>query len=163
MNKKMIIVIIALAFLLFLGLVGGGFYIMWTKLSQINATPQQTQQAGNGENGAAQPADAGAPTKVGPIKPIDTFIVNMADTERERYLKITLQLELSNAEADGEINKRMPQVKDLVLTFLPTKTAAELQSMEGKQQLREELMTKINDLLSTGRVTNIYFTDFVIQ
>jgi flagellar FliL protein len=43
------------------------------------------------------------------------------------------------------------------------KTYEELQDLQGKRQLKAEMIVKINSFLRAGQVNNIYFTDFVVQ
>ena len=43
------------------------------------------------------------------------------------------------------------------------KTYGELQDMQGKMQLRAELIGHLNTLLGKGQVQHIYITNFVIQ
>jgi flagellar FliL protein len=35
--------------------------------------------------------------------------------------------------------------------------------MAGKQRLREEIAMRLNTFLTTGKVSKVYFTEFVIQ
>ena len=62
-----------------------------------------------------------------------------------------------------EVNKRMPQIRDAILLLIGNKTFDELQDIQGKNQVKAELKSKINSFLKTGKVTNIYLTDFVVQ
>ena len=91
------------------------------------------------------------------------MIVNLADQGGKRYLRITMELELSAPELTAEIDKRLPQLRDAILMILPTKTYAEIGSTEGKIALRDELIAKLNSFLKTGTVTTIYFSEFVVQ
>jgi flagellar FliL protein len=47
--------------------------------------------------------------------------------------------------------------------ILPTKKYGEISTTDGKVALREQLKEKINTLLAMESVTNIYFTEFVVQ
>jgi flagellar FliL protein len=62
-----------------------------------------------------------------------------------------------------EVNQRMPQIKDAILLLIGNKTFHELNDLQGKIQLRAELINKINSILLKGKVKRIYFTDFVVQ
>ena len=57
----------------------------------------------------------------------------------------------------------MPQIKDAILLLVGNKTYTELNDLQGKIQLRAELINKINSILKQGKVKRIYFTDFVVQ
>lgn len=154
MNKKLVI-IIGVVLVLLLGAGGAGFYVIWTKVSNLGAPAPDAEKA------AAEMADKGP--KVGPMLDLSTFIVNLADEDVQRYLKTSISVEMDGEPALTEATDRMPQIKDYIVTLLPTKTSAEILSSEGKQVLRTQLTEGLNRFLSKGRITSLYFTDFVIQ
>ncbi len=100
---------------------------------------------------------------IGAIYSMDTFIVNLADNSGERYLKITLELELSKDEVKEEIEKRIPQLRDAILMVLTSKRFEDINSIAGKNLMRNEIIIRINRLLTTGNVKKIYFVEFVVQ
>lgn len=110
-------------------------------------------------------AAAGIPQKVemGPIRSMETFIVNLADPLGKRYLKVRMDLELSDEKMVPEVEKRLPQLRDAILTALSSKTYEEIGSLDGKMQLRAEIIAMLNQYLKTGKVTNVYFGEFVVQ
>lgn len=101
--------------------------------------------------------------QVGPMVNIDTFIVNIIDDEESRYLKAAITLEMNTPTAAAEVSERMPQIKDAILLLVGNKTFPELQDLQGKIQLRAELINRINSVMVNGKVKRIYFTDFVVQ
>ena len=94
---------------------------------------------------------------------LDTLIVNLADQGGKRYLRVTMELELSAPEVYEEIDLRMPQIRDAILMVLPTKQYADISTTEWKVQLRDEMIARMNTILKTGTITTIYFTEFVVQ
>lgn len=156
MKKKMVIVV-ALVLVLLLGAVGAGFYVIWNKLS--NLTPPA--QASAGAEVAAE--EESGPPPVGPILDLNTFIVNLADEDVQRFLKTSISLEMDAPEGLEEATTRLPQIKDYVVTLLPSKKSADILSTEGKQVLRTQLIDGMNRFLTKGKVNTLYFTDFVIQ
>jgi flagellar FliL protein len=153
MSKKNIMIIAAVGVLV-LALVGGGFFMMWKKLSTIDKIKE--------EAAAAAAPKVEHPT-IGPLFNLESFIVNLADPGGKRYLRVTMNLELRDGKVNESITQRLPQVRDCILMVLPTRKVEDLQSVEGKNALREELITRLNQLLGPGSVTKIYFTEFVIQ
>ncbi|MBN1103629.1 MAG: flagellar basal body-associated FliL family protein [Deltaproteobacteria bacterium] len=115
--------------------------------------------------GGGKPAHAAKEQKVeiGPIRPMETFIVNLADPMGKRYLKVKMELELDGEGVLPEIEKRLPQMKDTILTTLSSKTFDDVNTLEGKMQLRMELMAMLNQYLKMGKIANIYFTEFIVQ
>ena len=56
-----------------------------------------------------------------------------------------------------------PRVRDGILELLSSKTLADLADAMGKQRLREEIILRANNSISRGRISKVYFTEFVIQ
>jgi len=156
MSKKVIIIIIAAVFI-FMGAIGGGFFMLWSKMSQMNAASSEV--AAQNEDEAAEEEDG----TIGPMYSLDSFVVNLAEGGSNRYLRVTMELELDNENLKTEIEQRLPQVRNAMLMILPSKMASEINTIEGKTALRDQIMDEINNFLTTGEVTNIYFTEFVIQ
>ncbi len=153
MNKKVVAVMTAVM-VLFMVLVGGGFYMMWMKITAL-APPEEIVEE--------DMEDAEEVMEVGEMFPLDTFVVNLADAGGKRYLRATLQLELAPEQAAETFEQRLPQIRDEILTVLPTKTFEDIRTVAGKSALREEILQRLNTLLNVEGVANIYFTEFVIQ
>lgn len=148
MSNK-IVALLVCVLLMFMGLMGAGFYFMWSKMATLEKAP------------AVQHGEEDILT--GPIYKLDTFIVNLADPGGNRFLRVTMDLELRNQNVAETIEKSLSQIRNGILMVLPTKTIEDLSSIDGKKQLRDEIIDKLNDFLRRGSVTNIYFTEFVIQ
>jgi len=111
----------------------------------------------HGEEGAASPGH------LGKIVPLEPFVVNISDRERDRFLKVKTEIELSSNDVAAELQQRLPQIRDLIISLLGAKSFDEVRSIEGKNFLREEMLLRINSLLVTGKAKSIYFTEFVVQ
>jgi len=72
-------------------------------------------------------------------------------------------LELTNEEAVSEVERRISQIRDIILMLIPSKTLRDIRKFDGKKNLSYEIMSEINYVLKSGSVSNIYFTEFVIQ
>ena len=153
MSNKLIFLLVAVLLVLTIGL-AAGFMMMWNKLAVLNSQGNLTANQGT------QQAQAAAP---GPLFSLETFIVNLADEERNRYLRVTMDLEMAESSDANKINERLSQVRDSILMILPSKHFSEIASMEGKIALRDEIIARLNGLFNRQVVTNIYFTEFVVQ
>jgi flagellar protein FliL len=153
MSKKNIIIISGIV-LIVLAIIGGGFFMMWQKLSAMDK-PKEAEVAK-----APEKAEHGG---MGPVFSLDSFIVNLSDQGGKRYLRITLGLELDDAKSTEELTKRLPQIRDSILMVLPSRKVDELQTTEGKNSLRTEIISKLNELFGKEIVKKIYITEFVIQ
>ncbi len=154
MNKT-VLIIAAVVLVLIFGATGGGFYMMWSKLSSL-----ETAQAGEEEEAEVEEAETPA---IGVIFPLETFIVNLADDGGKRYLRVTMNLELKVADMEAEFNQRLPQIRDVILTVLPNKKFEDIRTVDGKLGLRNEIISRLNQILKEESVSNIYFTEFVVQ
>jgi len=101
--------------------------------------------------------------QIGIMYDLGSFVVNLADKDADRYLKINIVLEIENEQVRIELEKRLPQIKDAITTLLITKTSEELKTAEGMELLKEEIIKRVNAILPLGGVKNVYFTEFVIQ
>mgnify|MGYP001059012086 CR=1 FL=1 len=126
-------------------ILGSGAYAGWVFFFQ------EKQQASG-----AEPGD-----KV--IEEMETFLVNLADPGGKRYLKITMQLVLSNNLAGREFNERASELRDNVLLLLSSKRYEDIATFAGKIALKQETITQLNRKLSNGQVEDIYFTEFLVQ
>ena len=157
MSKKAMILVLGGVVLLF-AMMGGGFFMMWQKM---NASIAQIQNANSKDakgHAAKQEEEV-----IKPTYKMDTLIVNLADQGGKRYLRVTMEFELSGPEVAEEIPKKLPQLRDTILMVLPSKQYTDISTTEGKIALRDELIAKINALLKKGTVTTIFFTEFVVQ
>ena len=111
---------------------------------------------GHAEKGAKGEAAA-------PILPLETFIANLADEGGSRYLKATFQIEFVGVAVPPEVTPRLPKIRDLLLTLLSSKTFDDVRTPEGKQQLREEIIARVNQVLERDAVKAVYFTEFIVQ
>lgn len=95
--------------------------------------------------------------------PMEPYIVNLIDNEGERYLKVVMQLELSDQLIAEELDLVKPKLRDGILDLLSAKTYKELTDPLGKQRLRDEIAMRANGYATKGKITKVYFTEFVIQ
>lgn len=92
---------------------------------------------------------------------LDPFILNLS--EPGRFVKLTIHLEVKNEKVQQYVNDRMPKIRDTVITLVSSKSPDILATPEGKLQLKDELLLRINQALEKEFVKNLYFTEFVIQ
>jgi flagellar FliL protein len=109
------------------------------------------------------PVHASGKAEVGAMQPLETFIANLSDEEGKRYLKATLQVEFFDARVPEDFAARTAQIRDLLLTLFTSKTFSDVRTPEGKGQLREEIINRMNRALHRDAVKAVYFTEFIVQ
>lgn len=153
-KKKMIIIIGAAVLILLIGVGAGAFFF-------LKKPPPEPKETDPGKHVPVPELNNKA--DIGPMVDITEFIVNIISADGNHYVKTSLTLELTNQQGKDEITQRMPQIRDSILLLIGNKTFEELQDLEGKKQLKAELMSKINGFLQAGKVKSIFFTEFVVQ
>jgi flagellar protein FliL len=172
-KKKMIIIIgAAVAVALILGVVAFMILGKGDKKTKKEGETAQVEgaaaPAAGAHGGAAAPA-GGAPGAGGPaspaanIFPLDPFIVNIYDGQELRYLKVKVELEMVNPAIKAEIEGRLAPVRDSILILLSAKTLQDIQDVQGKNTLKDEILSAINKNIPPGKIVKVYFTDFVVQ
>ena len=103
--------------------------------------------------------------EMGQIYPIPTLTVNLADPTGITYLAITLALEFDpkNADLYAEVEAKMPRINDMIITTLSSKAYEEISTSQGKINLKNEFLRRINAMLAKGRLYNVYITSFTVQ
>lgn len=164
-NKKMLFIIIgaAVAVLLVLVVV---FMMMGKgdkKESKEGEGAKTEAAAGGGHGGAPAAGAEGGAAGAATVFALEPFIVNIYDGQELRYLKVKVEMEMANPAIKPELDGRLAAMRDAILVVLTSKTLQDIQDIQGKNQLREEILTAISKIVAQGKVTKIYFTDFVIQ
>lgn len=101
--------------------------------------------------------------KSGSIFNLEPFIVNLQDNSGTRYLKLTINLELTSNTSSEELAAQTPQIRDSLIILLSSKGYSDIGTVEGKYQMRDEIVARVNQFLHKGKVKTAYFTEFVIQ
>lgn len=105
----------------------------------------------------------GYPPGLGVMYEITEMTVNPAGTNGQRYLVISIGLQLRNQTDLTELQKKEVIVKDAIISMLSSKTVAELSAVDARLQMKQELGIMINQILAGPAVRNLFFTQFVMQ
>ncbi|KPF58499.1 flagellar basal body rod protein [beta proteobacterium AAP51] len=126
-KKKLFIIIGAAVLVLVLALVA---VLMLTKKPPEDA--EEGGAAAKPKAAAAAKRDPKAPPVFVPLEP---FTVNLADRDAERYAQVGITLEVTDAAVGEQMKVYMPAIRNNILMAISDKTAAELQTREGKDKL----------------------------
>lgn len=98
--------------------------------------------------------------------PLEEFLINLAPEKsgRGNYLKIELSVYSTEKDAEEEINKNIPQIRDAVINVLRTKSADSVfQKEEDSLVLKKELISQINKTLDEPLISDVFITNIVMQ
>lgn len=162
-----------------LAVLGIGFF-QFQNHKKLNAVTtasdvMQQQLAGEAGTGAAAGAEggeaaggaAGAPAAAkaeGLMYPIDPFTANLAQGDGpKRYIRISLVLKFTKETKKEEVDARKPQISDAIISMLNAKKPEELLKREGKEYLKEEIKTAVNNFMIDGHLEDIFYVGFQIN
>ncbi len=149
-GKKKLIILIAVPVLL-IG-IGAG---LWFSGVAPKLLGMQHAEAGTHE---APPSDV-------PIfVDLPDMIANLAGPPgKPYYIKLQARLEISRQEDADKVKQAMPRLQDMFQTYLREMRPEELRGSAGTYRLREELLGRANVAVAPVRVTDILFTQLLIQ
>jgi len=111
--------------------------------------------------------DASEQRQVKSVLHLENFVVNLADTEENRFLRVGIDLGLETDNAGSEKvhgdNISTALIRDTILTVLATWRSDALLAPEGKAKLKEELVRALRARVPELRVREVFFTDFLVQ
>ena len=180
-RKKLIIIVVAL---LLLGGGGGGFFF-WRHQSAANAAEgdkeskkekgkkekdkgkdkkKDKESSESSESKTELPEEDDSEVKE--VIELQPFIVNLADKNESRYLRMSVSLGIGES-GGGEEAKADPlfttRVRNAILAIVTTKTTDEILTVEGKTKLRKEMLSAAQSVVEKPEIHAIYITDFIVQ
>ncbi len=94
---------------------------------------------------------------------IPSFSVTTKDPE-PHFAKITVSLGYEESvELNSELVRRTPQIQHIINVLLSSKRFEDLDTVEDKLNLQEEMKALINKILIYGKLKEIYFREIVIN
>ena len=92
------------------------------------------------------------------------MIANLnSNPQRPSYVKLTARLEVPKPEDVERVKAAMPRLQDLFQTYLREMRPEELRGSAGTYRLREELIARANLAAAPARITDVLFTQMLIQ
>ena len=142
-SKKTVVMIVLIVFMLF-GIAGGVTYYfvnqMFSQVSAEEAPPVEKFEF-----------------------PLDNFVVNVADTDNRRYLKVNVVLVYTEEEMEEELEKRTAEMRNSIIDILRKKTMEDVQKENATETIRTEVAERVNSILPEGEILEVYLTDFITQ
>jgi len=158
-QKPILFIILSIVNMLVVAGVGAMLYV-----NKKKETAQPTiEDVIEGEHQAQRKDEEHEEAFIGVLVPMETFLVNLAGSRGGKLAKINMELELDGTKVQEELEKRKPQIRDIIITLLSSKNYEQVSSKEGKDALREEIRDTVNSFLTKGRIKHVYFTEFILN
>ncbi len=141
----------------------GGGVVSWVLISRTMGV--QAAQAEHGEEKVEEENLAEILEKSA-VLPLEPFVVNLADAETPRYLRIKITLMIDDKSLLSHVVENQAlqlKVRDVILQSLTNKSSRELINEDGKNKLRREIQDKVGVYFREPKLVDVMFTEFVIQ
>jgi flagellar protein FliL len=159
-KKSPMMLIIIVVVVLIAG--GGGAFFMMGGESEEEIAAKEAEASGEAEG---EEGETIAEAHYFSLDP--PFIVNFTGESRARFLQVSIEGMTRDATVKEDITKHLPQVRNNIVLLLSGKTHNELNTPEGKADLRKQVLKEIQKILETetGKegIEDVYFTSFVMQ
>ena len=72
-------------------------------------------------------------------------------------------MKFDKKHSQKEFDARKPQIRDTIISILNSKRPKDLLEKQGKEYLKEEIKSAINNFMIDGTVTDIFYVGFQIN
>lgn len=159
-SSKMDMVLVALVALNVAGLGGLGFAVsrLWQNFQTLKLSQEKKE--------SPEPAETNPlgkelqPAKLGVLYGLEAFLVNIPSEQGTKFLQLQMEFELSEPALEDELNRKKAAIRDTVIVQLSSKSFQQLRGARAMRDLQQDLLKSVNQLLVTGKVKEIYFTQF---
>lgn len=133
-------------------------------------------QPAAGEDAVGTVQAAAVPQEPGNIIVVRDIVVNPAGSGGRRYLKVAAAIEVHTVErekgrgrggseqtSEDEVMLREVRIRDLLIRELSARTLDELTDPLSKEEMRLGILSGLNEILGRETVSNVFFTEYVVQ
>src|SRR5690554_1288575 len=99
---------------------------------------------------------------IGPTYSLGDFVVNLTGSRGYQYIQASIVVEVSTENVIEELEKRSPQIRDCIIAILRDQTVTDIEEPDA-QTIKNRIMASLNSLLYTGQITQVWFTQLVVQ
>jgi flagellar FliL protein len=152
-KSKKLLVILSAVFVVLLGGGAAAYFVL--------RAPAEAGEAKDGKK-EQKPLDLAAAGIVN----FEPFIVNLADANAKRFLRINVRLIVGEAEEAEHIQKSevlLMRLRSDILDLLTEQTSDHIATAEGKAELKKAIAERAHATVAPAEVADVLFSDFVVQ
>jgi len=109
----------------------------------------------------AQGGGAAGPSEVGPVVRLEPFLVTESDGERERYVTVTFELEVTDDQGRQAVLARTSNVRSEILALLADLHLSEMGDASDFEALKKQVQRRLQPLLPGQPIRNVLITQFL--
>jgi len=85
------------------------------------------------------------------------------DFNAKIVLSASFEYHTMHKKLNKELTKKLPKIRAIITLAITTKKFNELQSSIQKMAVAKEIKNKINQILTSGQISTVYFDEFLSQ
>ncbi|APM38548.1 flagellar basal body-associated FliL family protein [Clostridium kluyveri] len=93
---------------------------------------------------------------------LSEFTINLADEDGKNYLKVNVYLGYDSKKLTDELTEKTPIIRDAIIEVLRTKKVEDIND-KNMDNIKIEIIQRINPMLEKGKINNVYFSDILTQ
>jgi flagellar protein FliL len=92
------------------------------------------------------------------------FLLNLADTDSRKIIKtkISIGYDSENKKLASELDGKKDVIEDAIINVIRSKTSKQF-SGTGDQDVKKEILLRVNSILEKGKAVHVYYKDLIIQ
>jgi flagellar FliL protein len=95
---------------------------------------------------------------------VPEMVANLNSGSRKpSYVKLSARVEVPNPADVEKVKAGMPRLQDMMQTYLREMRPEELRGSAGTYRLREELLARANAAVAPAKVSDVLFTQMLVQ
>ena len=95
---------------------------------------------------------------------IPEMIANLNNNmHKVAYVKLSARVEIPKPEDVEKVKAALPRLQDMMQTYLREMRPEELRGSAGTYRLREELLVRANVAVAPARISDVLFTQMLVQ
>jgi len=103
-----------------------------------------------------------------PVPPVYIDVPEMvanlnSNSHKPSYVKLSARIEVPKPEDAEKVKAALPRLQDMMQTYLREMRPEELRGSAGTYRLREELLVRANAAVAPAKVSDVLFTQMLVQ
>jgi flagellar FliL protein len=95
---------------------------------------------------------------------VPEMVANLnSNSHKPSYVKLSARIEVPKPEDAEKVKAALPRLQDMMQTYLREMRPEELRGSAGTYRLREELLVRANAAVAPAKVSDVLFTQMLVQ
>jgi flagellar FliL protein len=95
---------------------------------------------------------------------VPEMVANLnSSSHKPSYVKLSARIEVPRPEDVDKVKAALPRLQDMMQTYLREMRPEELRGSAGTYRLREELLVRANAAVAPAKVSDVLFTQMLVQ